>query len=201
LLINSEKVQPFINKVQGTTQPDWDGLCRLIAKDYGDDYAGRNVLVAKLKWYWNQNDFLSVARSLNDKMEKYGSDTTDLGEDFKLNTAAYAIWLEVGKTTGLSKEIITELSRTCTWMEGVARRGEKLTKDYAARQDMYIDTYAKLLHKVGRTDEAIKWEEFAILKLKETVKDEKTIENYSRHYEKVLDKMRNGEPTWPIEKK
>jgi hypothetical protein len=133
-------------------------------------------------------------------MEQFGSDTTNLGEDFKLNNAAYLIWENVGKTPQLSQESIKELTRTCVWMEGVARRGAKLTSDYVARWDHYIDTYAMLLYKVGRTAEAIKWEEFAIAKMKETVKDEETVKNFSTGYGNRLEKMRKNEPTWPIEK-
>jgi thioredoxin-related protein len=200
-IINNEKVQPFLNTAGEKTEPNWKVLYRSIAKNYGEDYAGRNVLNAKYQWYAKLNDGLNVARSLNDKMEKYGSDTTDLREDFRLNTAAYLIWLNVGRTSELSKEIIMEFSRICTWFEGVARRGEKLTSDYVAHWDMYVDTYANLLHKAGRTSEAIRWEEFAMSKLKENVKDAKEVENYWRMYEESLDKMRAGQPTWPIDTK
>lgn len=199
-IINNEKVQPFLNTVQGNSEPDWHLLYNTIAKNYGDDYAGRNVLDAKIQWYSTKSDGLRWARSLNDKIEKYGSDTTDLSEDFRLISAAEIAWLNLGRTSELSNEIITELSRICVWVEGVTRRGEKLTSDYANRWDMYMDTYANLLYKAGRTADAIRWEELAIATLKETVKDEETVANFSTGYGKTLEKMRAGQPTWPISK-
>ncbi len=52
---------------------------------------------------------------------------------------------------------------------------------------MYLDTYANLLYKLGHTKEAIEIEEQA-LELAET--------SNKKNYEKVIDKMKNGNPTW-----
>jgi thioredoxin-related protein len=46
-IINNEKVQPFLNTVQEKNEPDWKALYHSIAKNYGDDYAGRSMLSAK----------------------------------------------------------------------------------------------------------------------------------------------------------
>jgi len=52
------------------------------------------------------------------------------------------------------------------------------------------DTYANLLYKVGRTKEAIAWEE-KVIKLKKGAPDEKL-------YTDALEKMRKGEKTWGL---
>ncbi|WP_436490529.1 sugar-binding domain-containing protein [Chitinophaga sp. ARDCPP14] len=52
-----------------------------------------------------------------------------------------------------------------------------------------FDTYAHLLHKTNRSNEAIPWEEKA-LKLKKGTPDEKV-------YAETLQKMKAGLPTWP----
>lgn len=52
---------------------------------------------------------------------------------------------------------------------------------------MLIDTYANLLHKLGRTKEAIEWQEKALAKVDADSKAE---------YQATLDKMKKGEPTW-----
>jgi len=215
-IIFKEKVAPFLGlkdireiRVGGGAppetkpEPDWNALYNTIAKDYKGDYAGRIVLETKASWYNFYRDSVKYTRALNDKMEKYGSDTTSLGDDFVLNNMAFLIWKDLGSTAKPNEEIIRELNRVCGWMEGVARRGEKLTDEYVATWDNYIDTYANLLHKVGRTAEAIKWEEFAIVKLKETAKDGKKVasQGYLNLYEDNLNKMRKGEPTWPIQEK
>ncbi len=52
---------------------------------------------------------------------------------------------------------------------------------------MMMDTYANLLHKAGKTKEAIVWQEKAIAKVDGDAKAE---------FQKSLDKMKKGEPTW-----
>jgi thioredoxin-related protein len=202
-VIMKEKVARVFNAgIDAKLEPDWDMLYKTIAKDYNDDYAARNTLEAKILWYGNvQPDELKLAGSLNDKMEKYGSDTTNRGEDFKLNNAAFSIWKAVGPTANPSNEEIKELARVTNWMQGVVRRGATATGFRLEQWHLYIDTYANLLHKIGRTSEATKWEEFAIVKLKEFVQDKDEVNGYSKMYEYRLDKMKKGEPTWPIEQK
>ena len=51
----------------------------------------------------------------------------------------------------------------------------------------FIDTYANLLHKLGKTEEAIEWQEKAIAAVEDVDKAE---------YQATLDKMKKGEPTW-----
>lgn len=50
-----------------------------------------------------------------------------------------------------------------------------------------MDTYANLLHKFGKTKEAIEWQEKAIASVDESSKAE---------YQATLEKMKKGEPTW-----
>jgi thioredoxin-related protein len=197
-VIMKEKIAAVVNgAMDAKIEPDWSTLYNSIAKDYKGDFADRNVMEAKEIWYWFVQDYLKVATTLNNKMEKYGTDTASRGRDFILNNQAYVIWKELGPTPVPSKEIIKELSRISIWMEGVIRRGEKDTTYYHTDYwHKYIDTYANLLHKAGRTTEAIKWEEFAILKCREFGGDKDDIETY----EYRLNKMRKNEPTWPIAK-
>lgn len=197
-IIYSEKVQPFLDIYGGTTEPEWNDLYKSIAKSYGDDYAGRNILDAKENWYFSTNNqWLKYATVVNDRMDKYGTDTTDRGDDFRLNNKANWIWEHVGASTEFSDEIRKELSRTTAWMEGVVRRGATATGFRLEQWPLYIDTYANLLYKLGKTAEAIKWEEFAISKEKALGNDK----GYIEYYEDCLSKMKKGEPNWPIEKK
>ncbi|WP_207425647.1 tetratricopeptide repeat protein [Pedobacter sp. SYSU D00535] len=57
-----------------------------------------------------------------------------------------------------------------------------------AKEVMYLDTYANLLHKSGRTAEAIKIQEEAVALSGE--KDD------NGNLTKVLNKMKKGEKTW-----
>ncbi len=70
-------------------------------------------------------------------------------------------------------------------MEGVVRRRPYEQPD--------IDTYANLLYKAGRKEEAILWEEKAV-----RVAKKRDDESGAIMYQKVIAKMENGEPTWLV---
>jgi thioredoxin-related protein len=192
-LIWKEKVDPFLKTAEGKPEPDWNILFKDIAKDYKRDYADRVVLYAKQTWYSQHGDFLNEARCFNDGVEKYGTDTTDLGEDFKLIFKAERLFF-------LNVTDAKELQRAIIWLEGVVRRGQNLTSDYVNQWHTYMDTYANLLYKAGRTADALKWEELAITTLKETTQDPETVAIYAKAYGKVIEKIKAGKPTWPIPK-
>jgi hypothetical protein len=50
-----------------------------------------------------------------------------------------------------------------------------------------MDTYANILYKLGRKDEALEWENKAMSAASEN--DKKT-------YQETIDKMKTGEKTW-----
>jgi thioredoxin-related protein len=187
--IFKEKANPFLREAEGKPEPNWSILYNNIAKDYKEDYADRIVLDAKMKWHYFYGNMLKYATALNDKIEKYGSDTTSMGEDFKLNTKAFLIWEGI--------KDFKELKRIINWMSGVVRRGEKATGVYTQYWPSYIDTYANLLYRVGETTEALKWQELAVTKSRELDLDKGDVENI----EENLEKMKKGEPTWPTDTK
>lgn len=188
-VIIKEKVNPFLNAVTGKAEPDWNVLYNTIAKDYQGDYADFAVMQAKMNWYYHQGNMLKFAIILNDKMEKYGSDTTIMGEDFRLNTRAFILFEKINN--------IAELKRITGWMAGVVRRGEKATGDHTQYWPYYMDTYANLLYKVGETPSAIKWQELALTKGRELGIDK----GYIKTIEGNLDDMKKGKPTWPTDTK
>ena len=188
-VILKEKVNPFLRTYEGKPEPDWSILYNNIAKDYQPDYADRNTMEAKMTWYYFYGNMLKYAITLNDKMEKYGSDTTSKGEDFKLNNKAFLIWEKVND--------FTELKRMIGWMAGVVRRGEKQTDSYLKYWPLYLDTYANLFYKTGNTAEALKWQEMAVAKAKEL----DISKGDKKDLEENLEKMKKGEPTWPTETK
>lgn len=187
--IFKEKANPFLKAAEGKPEPNWSTLYNNVVKDYKEDYADRTVLDAKLKWFFFYGNMLKYATTLNDKMEKYGSDTTSMGEDFKLNNRAFLIWQGIKDTP--------ELKRIISWMTGVVRRGEKATGVYTEYWPLYIDTYANLLYKVGDKNEAIKWQELAVTKSKELGLGKGDIKTL----EENLELMKKGQPTWPTETK
>jgi thioredoxin-related protein len=188
-VILKEKANPFLSAAEGKPEPDWSILHNAIAKDYKGDYADRLVLETKLRWYQFYGNISKLTPTLNEKMEKYGSDTTSKGEDFKLNNMAFIMFKEIND--------VAELKRIINWMAGVVRRGEKATDYYIEYWPLYLDTYANLLYKVGETQEAIKWQELAVTKSKELKIGQGDIDDIQGN----LEKMKKGEPTWPTDSK
>jgi hypothetical protein len=188
-VILKEKVNPFLSAAEGKQEPDWSILQNAIAKDYEGDYADRAVLEAKMRWYQFYGNVIKFAAVLNDKMERFGSDTTSKGEDFKLNNLAWMMFEKI-------KDVV-ELKKIITWMAGVVRRGEKATDYYIKYWPTYIDTYANLLYKVGETAEALKWQELAVTKARELGLSKGTVKDIAE----TLEIMKKGEPTWPTDTK
>ncbi|MBI4427596.1 MAG: hypothetical protein HY562_00585, partial [Ignavibacteriales bacterium] len=63
----------------------------------------------------------------------------------------------------------------------------KRTIEAEKSQPMFLDTYANLLHKLGRTDEAIVWQQRAI---------ELASADQKQLFKDTLEKMKRGEKTW-----
>jgi predicted metal-dependent hydrolase len=96
-----------------------------------------------------------------------------LDENFKIihpndvNEFAWAVFEHCSDTVILKK--------SAEWMESIANKSVP----------QYIDTYANLLYKLGKTDEAIKWQKKAV-----------AIANANPEFQNTLDKMRQKIPTW-----
>jgi thioredoxin-related protein len=188
-VIFKEKANPFLRAAEGKPEPDWSILYNTIVKDYKGDYADRAVLEAKLKWYLFYGNVIKFTTTLNDKIQRFGSDTTDKGEDFKLNNLAWMMFENI-------KDAV-ELKKIINWMAGVVRRGEKQSDYYIKYWPLYMDTYANLLYKVGETQEALTWQELAVTKSRELDLSKSNIKSI----EKKLEMMKKGVPTWPTDTK
>ena len=80
------------------------------------------------------------------------------------------------------------LIRAAKWSKFTISRGDTIIED-----PTNIDTYANLLYKAGKIQEGISWEQKA-LEIASRDKDPSA----KGPYVEVLDKMRNGFPTWPV---
>lgn len=100
-------------------------------------------------------------------------DSTVLSE-FSLwdyNSLAWEVFLKVDNNTLLTKALL--------WSKKCIEQAE---------EPAYLDTYANLLYKLGRKQEAIEFEEKAIALLKD--------EADKKSYVEVLEKMKQGKKTW-----
>ena len=179
-IITKEEIDPKIwpNKKPITTAPDWQGLTNTIKKKYNKYYTGLSVVYAQLKWYQQKKDKPQLIKYTVKKFDDYGLDTAGIGWVI-INNIAYDLFFKHCNNKDT-------LNKMIHWMEIV----NKNQPDDQAN----MDTYANLLYKVGRNDEAIKWEEKA-LRLEETAA-KKENRNPDPTYKETLDKMRAGIPTW-----
>ncbi len=101
----------------------------------------------KIRWceYYHKKDEF-VAASI-ERIQKYGVDTFSLENIIHYNTVAWEIFL---KSNDISK-----LNIAIDFMKESLK--SDLNKECIPK--VQWDTYASLLYKVGRTSEAIKWEE------------------------------------------
>lgn len=171
----------MIGGKRDTAEADWNGLYKLIREQYNEDYAERNLLDAKLIWYDQHYNGQKFREHLLKALERFGVNTFDLSGPRscrRLNSEFWQVFLSSSDTSML------EFAKK--WMKEVVHQSEDLTQ-----HTLYIDTYANLLYKLGRTEEAIKLEEKAI-----QIATIKGYTGYLKGFERTLSKMQNGEPTW-----
>jgi thioredoxin-related protein len=186
-VILTEDVEPFIQmkasgmqimgaKPDSRPEPEWGKLYQIIADKYSADYAKRNVLDAKIIWHERQQNPIYTAYFIQ-RWEKYGLDTTNEKTDLRLNKVAWDIFIRATDKVQINAAI--------NWMQGVVRRSGSINPSWAAAT---TDTYACLLYKAGKKEEAIQWEKKAINTASPAA---------IKEFEERVDKMKKGEQLWP----
>ncbi|WP_166437131.1 thioredoxin family protein [Niastella caeni] len=151
------------------SEADWNKLERLILKKYGASFAKRNVLTAKLEWYARHNNLKQYVKYGILKLNKYPPDIKSREDGFMVN---HYCWIAFLAST--EKRLLEKYSK---WME-------KYVKKYPDPYYGWIDTYANLLYKCGRKEEAIFWEKRA---------SELT---QGKKFASIIEQMMRGEPTY-----
>lgn len=190
-----EKVLPFyesygfiVQNMMGgpidTSEANWNKLEKVIKADYNKHFTARAMLNAKVFWYDGKNNDRQLLKCYFTYLEKYGMDTVDKNSKYYESMINNYCW----KAFETSSDK-TLLQISANWMEKLlARHPENYLE---------MDTYANLLHKLGRTMTAIRWEEKALAL---TIKYPHHLGNdeLTKEYTKILNKMREGKPTWRI---
>jgi hypothetical protein len=179
-IIQHEEIDPIVKPITGMRlsteklviekEPEWKVLEERISKMYNYSYADRNLLYARVRWYNDHHEWAQSARYLTLYLKKYPIEY--MNEDLAtfLN---YTCWVAIflrsvdKEQIDSSIEVMSKVLRTFIWPE-------------------LQDTYANLLYKAGKIDDAIKYEENAI----KTKPDD-------RGMQETVYKMRNRLPTWP----
>lgn len=167
--IKKNMIKPLL---VGTQTPNWKKLEKDIIAKYGKDALGNHIMDAKIEWYSFKMDWEKVGKLT---IENFEANPYIFKQYKVLNNVSWEIfYLHVD-----SKKMLRKVTG---WMENVVK---------ASPDDPnFIDTYANLLYKLGRTEEAIVWQEKAV-EMNPKIKG----------HQKSLEDMRNGKQAWLAEKK
>jgi thiol-disulfide isomerase/thioredoxin len=146
------------------SEADWRKLKKLIGVKFDKYFIKRVMILAKIEWYMRHRNFVAASKYSLHRLNRYSSEVEN--PNLINNMAFYTLMYST------DKKIIDGFIE---WMEKVVA-----SRPFIA---VFIDTYASLLYKAGRVNEALKWEEKAI---KIAPDDEVIIDD--------LKKMREGKP-------
>lgn len=160
-IIFYDELKQYVSDINVT--PNWNQLELKLVTQYRS--LGEEVfLIAKTTHLLNQQDWPNFVATASSLIEKYRENITST----TLNNYAWAIFENVSDTNLLKTALI--------WSR------YSLDDDIQAGK---YDTYANLLHKIGRQKEAIQWEQKAV-----NMHPGPTV------YQETLEKMKRGEKTW-----
>ena len=162
-IIFKEEIYPVIFTT-APSQKTWDSLQKAVAKKY-PSRVKEVLMYSKVVFYQGSGDWENFAPAIVAYMKLYG----DKESDNQLNQFAWTVF------------------QNCSDMTCVAEALEWSKRSFARQQNpAYLDTYANILYKMGRKEEAIQWEEKA---MNLATGDKKS-------FEQTLEKMKKGEKTW-----
>jgi thioredoxin-related protein len=158
-----------------TDHPRWNRFAKTIRKKYGRSYSDEVIMNSRIVWYRTHKQWDELVGAEMAKMEIYGVDTFGTVAKVRLNNMAWEEFF-------LRSLDSSALNSAIKWMEILLAVDRSKSGDFYAT---WIDTYANLLYKVGRIEEALRWE-----------KDAVAIAPQNKEMRDVLEKMEKGKPTW-----
>ena len=157
-------------------EADWNKLFKIIREKYNAYYAKRNLVDARLRWYDAHKNFTTYAKYYLISLETSRPDFMDPTERGQLNGQCWKIFLNV-----TNKEL---LNGVINWMA-------KALKQSPMEDPNMLDTYANLLYKAGRKEEALASEEKAL-----SIAKDYGLLRKADVFSKVLEQMKRKEPTY-----
>jgi thioredoxin-related protein len=166
-IVMKEEIYPAL---KGSTAEsiDFNALSDKIKVKYPSVDISKEIALLQVNFYQRKKDWPKFRASVSSYMEKYGSDA----DANLLNSLAWAVFESCNDPACITEALAWSKSSIDKTM---------------SKEPALIDTYANLLHKLGRTQEAITWEEKAIELLPAAEKSA---------YNATVDKMKKGEKTW-----
>jgi thioredoxin-related protein len=169
----------YKNEKAITTNPDWKKITLAVGK-YKKINLDRFMLKAKLDFYYKIKNWEIYTILRSREIEKYPPVAFKQDPFDDLNTQAWYVFLGCNERK--------PLERALKWSE------LSIELEMKNLNPAYYDTRANILYKLGRTEEAIKFQKIAIEKNDELAK--KTGKNWFPEYVVNLNKMLKGQPTW-----
>jgi thioredoxin-related protein len=152
-------------KAAGGREPDWKAMQKTMSEKY-PAYAAEVTSKSKVLYFQQRHDWPHFQGAVVAYMQQYGAHAT--AEE--LNDYAWTVF------------------QNCPDMTCVADALDWSKRSFNDKPNPgYMDTYANILYKMGKKDDAITWEQKAA---DLTSGDEKA------GYQTTIDKMKKGEKTW-----
>lgn len=164
-VLSNELVTPKMRE-QGNKEVDFDGLQKEIEKEHPYIDMTASIALSKTQYYGFHKDWPKFKDAVNSYVELNGKSVSAQ----MLNSFAWSVFENCNDPACIESAL--------SWSKKSLESGE---------QAAYLDTYANLLYKGGDKENAVKWQEKALLAASADEKE---------NYQTILNKMKAGEPTW-----
>ena len=182
-IVKREEIEPGLTKIKNIASSDslsiWKKMEERINSKFGKYYAKKEVAKAKIKWYSSRNDWNNTIKAIVEVVGQCGVNGSGINRsDF--NNLMWDVFFMHCEDKRLLKKAIK-------WQKTIMINND--LSDF-----IFIDTYANLLYKVGKAQQAIEWE-----------KRGRELENsWAVNYRRILlnvcqdaiEKMERNERTW-----
>jgi tetratricopeptide (TPR) repeat protein len=163
-LIERDLITPLVPK---DGDADWAHIIKLATEQYSE--LGKEIaLQSQVLYDLNKGNWNMLEKTLPSWFEIYGTKRKWIDAGL-LNNIAWGIF--EGKYNNTLLDVALSMS--------------KRSIELSPKEHYLIDTYANLLHKAGRTKEAIEWEKKAV-----------AMDPFLPEYKDALEKMEAGVKTW-----
>jgi hypothetical protein len=170
-VIGREEIEPNISDESRT--PDWAAIEKNVFAKFGA-LGAEKVYGAEMMYYLQKQDWTNFG-----KYFVLYFDTATARSEYPINNISYVVFEHV-----TNSNVLEAASKAQKYS---VDSGTTLMGTFAKDDPTEIDTYANLLYKVHRTQEAIEWEEKAV----------QLSEGRDREIVDHFEKMKAGQPTWP----
>jgi thioredoxin-related protein len=185
-VITEDEITPTINQVkEKSNEQVWKKIASNIREKYGQEYAERTVLNARIDYYRVKKEWSQYSKHLVQKVqmeERQG--LLGYASASSLNDYSWDIFLYSNCKADLKKALL--------WSE----RSLHLIDSSSFNVGPYMDTKANLLYKLGRNKSAIKLEERALGRIIADSDKYNFMKGAVENYKKILQNMKDKKTTY-----